>query len=1342
MIEPLLKTRLEPIAQRQRRLKLWRGLAICFGAAAAAGFLLFLFSRSVGVGLPFSGPLLALATLVGVIWVAKRVTSWEPDFRGIARQIEQHHPDLHELLLTAVEQRPDPKTGELNFLQERVIEEALAESQKQQWVETVSDRQLFWMRGAFLAALLAFLGVLAKVAVSLPLGRSVALQHSQQVDVSPGDTTLERGSGLVVLAKFDRPPNKDVTLVARSATGEAVRVPLVKNLDDPIFGGRLAEVNSELTYHVEFSGEQTRDFKVKVFEYPSLLRADAQLTFPEYTGLSEKRIEETHRVSAVEGSNLEYIFQLNKPVTSAKLIGKDNTTLALEPDQTRSNIYIAKFTLEKSQRYELRLVDDEGRTNRVPSQFDIDVLKNRTPELKLAFPRGDQRVSPLEEIAFEGEALDDFGLRAYGLATRMAGKEAQFVELGQEAPGNEKRRLTHLLPLEELSVEPNQLVTYFLWADDVGPDGKVRRSFGDMYFAEVKPFEEIFREGQSQESESEGGQASESDQLAELQKQIINATWKLQRQETGKSPTPQYKKDATVIEESQNKALEQLGQLKQRIQDPQMQTFAEQAEKEMEKAAEHLSSAAGKNSVEPLPNALTAEQSAYQALLRLQAKEYQVSQNRSRSRSGASQRAQRELDQLELKQAEDRYETARQAQKQQSPEQREQLQVLNRLKELAQRQQDLNERLKELQTALQEAKTEEEKEALRRQLKRLREEEQQMLADLDELNQKMAQSQNQSQMAEARKQLEQTRSDIRKAAEELEKGGVSQALASGTRAQRDLQQLRDDFRKKTSTQFAEEMRQMRADARELAEKQNEISKKLDALAESKRKTLSDSGERKELTDQLQQQKSGMTNIVQNMRQVTEQAEASEPLLSKQLYDTLRKTDQARIDDKLGQTSQLLERGFVPQAGEAEKQAGVGINELKEGVERAAESVLGDEMEALRLARSQLDELTQQLEREIAANGNSDGSTNQMASGENGPGDRQQQTAQQGQSGRRGQREGQQGEEGEAQGEGREGQGSDRNQQTAQAGQGGEGQQAQAERSAQAQRGSRGQQGEGQGEAGQEQNQEPTATAQNQGQQGRSEQRAQGQGQGQGEGGQEQNQEPTATAQNQGQQGSSGQRTQGQGQGQGEGQPTEGQQPGTQAQPTASAQANARQPGPGEGQGQGEGQQPGQANGQAANEQRNNGRGSGVRPTDRQAQQRAQAGRGVAGEQPGRRFFDDMGGPVEEGGPLTGENFTDWAEGLGEVEEMLDVPQLRNDIARAREQARAVRMEYKRHGKEPQWRVVRGQILGPLLEVRKGISEELARRENKDSLVPIDRDPVPPQYSEKVKRYYEQLGSSN
>ena len=69
----------------------------------------------------------------------------------------------------------------------------------------------------------------------------------------------------------------------------------------------------------------------------------------------------------------------------------------------------------------------------------------------------------------------------------------------------------------------------------------------------------------------------------------------------------------------------------------------------------------------------------------------------------------------------------------------------------------------------------------------------------------------------------------------------------------------------------------------------------------------------------------------------------------------------------------------------------------------------------------------------------------------------------------------------------------------------------------------------------------------------------------------------------------------------------------------------------------------------------------------------------------------------------------------------------------------LRSEFRNDKKKPDWTVVQLQILKPLVEVRNRVAEELARRDSKESLAPIDRDPVPNRFAESVRRYYEELG---
>lgn len=1300
MNDDFLKIRLQRVVRRYQWLAFWRKLAVCWAAAALVALGIGWAQSTFGHVSPLALPILLALTAGGATTIALLHFIQPPDLHWIARKIERKHPELNGVLLTAVQQQLDPKK-EPGYLQYRVLQEATARSQEQDWRDLVPAGWLVLMQGVHLLALGCLAWAMMNLRVAPIHGEKPQWVGTDGIAVTPGDTSVERGDTLVVLARFGGalPPN--VSLVTRENGAAPRSIPLVKSLADPVFGGSVPEVASDFIYHLEYRGQRTRDFKVTVFEHPRLVRSDVDLTFPDYTKFAPKHIEDTRRVSAVEGTKIDFALQLNKPVKSAKLVARDGrkTEIPLTVSPDKAVATLPAFVPAKSQSYDLQLIDAEGRTNKLAAPFVIDVQPNRPPELRLASPRGDVRPSALEEVAFDGTVWDDFGTPAYGLAYSLAGGETKFVELGKDGGAKEKRSFTHLMKLEELGAKPDDLISWYVWADDIGPDGKVRRTNGDIYFAEVRPFDEVFRESQNMESGDQQGQQGQGGgnrprELTQLQKQIISATWKLQRD----GATPSYAADADVLRRSQEQALQNAQTALEEATSPRQQALWKAATQEMEKAVEKLADAA--KTPGPLAQALPLEQSAYQALLKLQARETAVTRrNRQQGGGGGQQGNQRQIDELDLKQSENRYETQRQAQAPQNQERREQLAVMNRLQELARRQQDLNDRLKELQTALQEAQTEQQREDVRRRLKRLEEEQRQMLADADEVRQRMDRAENQSGMSQQRQQLDQTREDIQRAAEAASQGSVAQALAAGTRAQRQLQEMRDEMRKQNSSQFAEDLREMRQEARELSRQQDELAQKLDTLenggAQPQRKTLSDSDDRKEMLDKLGEQRERMNKLVDKATQISEQAENTEPLLSRQLYDSVRKVaqdeantvKQARsellnggrltrdLNDRLQKaaeseqggkvldlTREMLREGYIPQARQAGQKARTQLDELRRGVERAAESVLGDDAEQLKLAQSELDALTDQLRREIAqAGGTPNGSS---------PNERQP-----------GQRPGDPRQAGMPSGDQPSPTATEPNSEGNQPGQPRNGERQQQAQSGpqDARQGNRPQQLAG------DDRQPPGNPSQGPG--------------GEQPGGQQSQRDQTA--QSDGQQG-------------GGNQPggRSNQRSGTQDRPQL---ADARQGG----------------RDQPRGADRRGGGGANRSGFDLENIFNAgtELGGGLGGWEAGRVNV----------GPLTGEDFTRWAERLHDVENLVETPEMRNALAAARERARMVRRDFRQDQKKPDWTVVQLEIVKPLVEVRNRVAEELARRDSKESLAPIDRDPVPNRFAESVRRYYEELG---
>jgi len=315
----------------------------------------------------------------------------------------------------------------------------------------------------------------------------------------------------------------------------------------------------------------------------------------------------------------------------------------------------------------------------------------------------------------------------------------------------------------------------------------------------------------------------------------------------------------------------------------------------------------------------------------------------------------------------------------------------------------------------------------------------------------------------------------------------------------------------------------------------------------------------------------------------------------------------------------------------------------------------------------------------------------------------------------------------------------------------------------------GQEGQQPGQEGQQpgqQGQQPGQEGQQPGQQGQQPgQRGQ---MAQGQEGQQPGQQPGQPGQQPGQEGQQGQQP---GQRQGERQVAQGQGSG---QMPEGMNPEDMQPGQGGGQlpegmnpedmqpGQGGGQmpegmnpedmQPSQGGGQMPegmnSEDMQPGQGGNmpINPEDltpeqlEQMRQRMQAG-GVdnmnfSGSGPENRTqsFPD--------GPFTGENFPEWSDNLRNVEEMLGEQELREQAARVRNRAQAIRGEFIRHGTEPQWDIVQDTITKPLVDLRKTVSDKLAQFESDQAMVPIDRDPVPARFTGLVQRYFENLGEDN
>ncbi|MCB1276656.1 DUF4175 family protein [Prosthecobacter sp.] len=1404
----ILEARISEVREALRRARLLRHLA----AAFAIGILVrgtFLLAALNGHALSKRWDrwsMLGLIVLCLVAWLKGRRNIWSD--HEIARVIEQKHPALDSLLLTAIEHEPeaDEPTG---FLHERLIDHALARAATQNWPVTVANKPYTRALAAAWLAVIAFVAIDVALRLNMPDQKSkVAQQVAEtaskptafEATLTPGDAEVERGSRLIIEARFNGPVPADAMLIVSEPDGKVrERLPMRLTVDEQVYGGLISKVDADTKYHVEFANQKSKEHTITVFDYPALVRADVIVMPPEYTKLPSKETKNTQKVTALEGSKIAWKIKVNKPLidtpptpepasvasdpfakpaakpslqattkpaspvgphlTAAELFGEDKSIITLTPSSEDPTVLEGVFTAEKSQKYRLHLVDEADRANKNPPWFKVTVQSNQLAKIEVVFPKRDLQVSSIQELPVEAKVSDDLGVTKSGAVFSINGNSKEILFKHPITEPLKKQDVRAELTLEKENAQPRQLVSYYLWAEDTGPKGEVRRAMSDMFFADVRHFEDIFREMEAPPSEpGEPGKKAESDKLVELQKQIVNATWRIIRDTNAGRVMEAAAPDVDVVHQSQGLALEQTKEAMEKVEDAEAKNALTEAWKSMKDALDPLQQASEEKKRSPLNQALTYEQSALEWLHRAQSREHQVMrQNQpSKSMSGSESQKQNQLMDLEMKQKEQRYEEEKAATEEQTAEQQENLQVLNRLKELARRQEALAEKMKELQNQIAQAKTEEEKEELDNQLKRLQAEQEQLLRDLDDLKDRMEKPENAQNMAEAKEQLDQTREKVMEAAEQLKEEKLADAANSATRAQRELEKMQEDFRQKTSKKFAEEVKQLRQQAREAAETQKKISEALENQKPAD-SDIAQSLQNQAQARQVTEQQENVEKLLNSMRELSEQAEQSEPLLHRNLYDAVRKAQTSGLEENLQETRDQLRYGSQAEAKEAERKAANAVDELQKGVEKAAESVLGSESEALRVAKNELDKLIKEAQEQEGGEKGQEGQKGpQQASAKSDKSDSSDK------SDPKGQKPGKKGE-----GEAQDAKSADKGQQPGKDGDPngkGQGEPQDPKMAQSGQKPGEGQEGQKPGEQGQDQPQDPK-TAQNGKQPGEGKdgqqlgEKGEGQGQKPGEKGQGQGEGQDPKMAEAGQQPGEGQKGQGQGQkpgeqqGKGQGQ---GQQPGQQGQ--GQQQANANSP---EGQkpGEGQGQQPGQGRGEGrqqtadANQPRNgqsrpgDNRGgnntpdqfAGGRTTDRDSDNDRFRPQIVGGSVPEALFFEDSKEETDKG-VFTGNGYDQWSDRLRNVEELLNNPELRNEAAKVLDRARELRINLKRSNEAPQVAVLNQRITQPLIELRDRVVEELSKKDAGKNLAPVDRDPVPAEFRELVKRYYKELGA--
>ena len=674
-----------------------------FSPGVVNGFRIFTWLSLVAVGFWF---------LVRPLWR-------RPSDARVALYLEEHEPSLKAAVVSAIDAGADPGEGDTAHspaLVRRLMESAVEKARAVDGGHRIERAGLLRWSAAVAGIALAILIIFLTGPAFLRTGASALLSptasaaevNPYSIEVTPGDATITRGSDLRIAARNLGFEAAEAELFLRSGSDGEFR-PLSMLLagdtgeeDVGEFEVVLFGVEDVTEYFVRSSGVQSNLYRIDVEILPYVDRLELVYEFPAYTGLPDRTIDDGGDIAVLRGTRVHLRAFPTIPAPRANLWRDD--ALADELATAEDGSFTGSFVVERNGFYHLEM--ESARAGLVPAspQYTIDVLNDQPPSLSFTRPGRDESANSLEEFFVEARANDDYGIRELELVFSVNGGEEQAVELfGSGAAPLSEVSAGYTFFLEEYELIPGDIISYYAKARDNAGTGS-QEAISDIYFLQIRRFESEFRQAEQRPGGGGGGgggQGPGEQELSEQQRDVISATFNLNRDRDRYSPEG-FSEGLVVVRLSQERLRDQVATLTTRlnnrgvVRDPEFEQIAEllpRAMEEMGAAMERLDAA------DP-EGALSEEQQALQYLLRAEAlyDEVQVSQQQGGGGGGGGGGPNAEdladLFELELDKLKNQYESVQRGERQQADEQIDE--TLERLRELARRQEQEAERQQRL----------------------------------------------------------------------------------------------------------------------------------------------------------------------------------------------------------------------------------------------------------------------------------------------------------------------------------------------------------------------------------------------------------------------------------------------------------------------------------------------------------------------------------------------------------------------------------------------------------------------------------------------------------------------
>ena len=912
--------------------------------------------------------------------------------RDVALNVERNHPNLEDRLVSAIQfgNRESTDPIESHMLQ-RLLEDT-TERVKGINFKTTVDHSRTRKHVGIAALVVAGFCVLALIfptelhtsllRVLVPWEKTDPVLTTK-LTVEPGNARIPRGKSLPIHVTVTGKSAEKVVLTyenaqaRETAKGESAQqqINMLQNFDDKRgFAYEIFNIDADIEYYVVANETTSERYTVEVFEMPKVGEISVAYTYPDYTGLKPVVQTGTGDIQAVVGTQAELKLTTNKAIQTAtfslrrdvkqsaftKMLNSTREPVLTEMVISNGNTLTTTVDVVEDGTYTVQLLCIDGFNNEVPIEYAMEAIPDEVPEVVIKEPGRDIKTTKLGEVEIIAEATDDYGIAELELMYRVGSDELRELTMETTTPepapvDTRQRRVadgSYTFYLEEFDVESGDIISYYARAVDNNTRTGPGEASSDIYFIEIRPFNENFQEAEQGEPQQESNPVLE---MVATQKQIIRETANHINTKPS-SITEEYRGAVKATADKQTELIDKTQRLADEFSlamqgespvTPEILMNLEDAIASMREAADSL------NAVQP-NEAIPAEQEALELLIKVSIELPKVLTQMQNSNPQLAENLELEMEELqsELEDQQNELDSEMQEQTQE---------MLNQARQMLTEQQQLSQQSQQLGRESEPSPNEMQQNS--QQQGQLSQQAQQMGQELGTMQQNVQGTQG-KRLDQAGQAMQQAGEQMQQAAEGMQQQEPQLSAAKGQKAEGRLEEAIEQL-ERVASEFADgALERATQQTQQLIEAQSGVQQETQELrirSQQSEMRPEDLRRASELANEQRELQRDLQALESTLRNLPEQLNEENPEAAQNVADATRRLTEAQTAGDMSTARRTLQWRSFRAADLNQQEVIETLRQVQGDLQQAQANMASTEEEQLEAALQQLQQSREQME---------------------------------------------------------------------------------------------------------------------------------------------------------------------------------------------------------------------------------------------------------------------------------------------------------------------------------------------------------------------------------------------